>query len=76
MTSNEVKRMDIVIRLREGRTDGSDLRWTPSPEHLEAADEIERLRFLLKDADKVVIWEHTAARQGFQEEIEAALGIQ
>lgn len=35
----------------------------------------ERLRDLLRDADKVVIWEHTPARAGFQEEIEDALGI-
>jgi hypothetical protein len=37
--------------------------------------EIERLRALLQHADDVVIWEHTPARAGFQEEIEAALGI-
>lgn len=39
------------------------------------AAEIEQLRALLKHADDVVIWEHTPARSGFQEEIEAALGI-
>lgn len=37
--------------------------------------EIERLRALLRHADDVVIWEHTTARSGFQEEIESALGI-
>lgn len=37
--------------------------------------EIGRLRALLKHADDVVIWEHTPARAGFQEEIEAELGI-
>lgn len=42
----------------------------------EGATEIERLRSLLRDADDVVIWEHTKARAGFQEEIEAALGIE
>lgn len=31
------------------------------------------LESLLRDADKVVIWERTAARHGFQKEIEAAL---
>lgn len=41
----------------------------------EARAEIERLLALLKHADDVVIWEHTPARSGFQEEIEAALGI-
>lgn len=40
-----------------------------------AADEISRLKELLKHADDVVIWEHTPARPGFQEEIEEALGI-
>ena len=38
-------------------------------------EEKERLLALLKHADAVVIWEHTPARSGFQEEIEAALGI-
>jgi hypothetical protein len=37
--------------------------------------ERERLRELLAHADKVVIWEHTPARSGFQEEIEEVLGI-
>lgn len=41
----------------------------------EAGREIKVLRSLLKHADDVVIWEHTPARAGFQEEIEAALGI-
>lgn len=35
---------DLVKRLREGRTDGSDLRWTVTDIHVEAAAEIERLR--------------------------------
>jgi hypothetical protein len=49
---------------------------------MSAADKIESdakviaaLRKLLKHADDVVIWEHTPARSGFQEEIEEALGI-
>lgn len=37
--------------------------------------ENEKLRALLSHADDVVIWEHTSARYGFQEEIEEALGI-
>lgn len=36
--------IDIVRRLREGRTEGTDLRWQPSDIHREAAAEIERLR--------------------------------
>lgn len=36
--------MDIVQRLREGRTDNEDQRWTVTAEHLAAADEIARLR--------------------------------
>jgi hypothetical protein len=39
-------------------------------------EEADKLRDLLRDADKVVMWELTPARRGFQEEIEAALGIQ
>ena len=35
---------DIVQRLREGRTNGSNLLWGVSDIHREAADEIERLR--------------------------------
>jgi hypothetical protein len=34
---------------------------------------IAELERLLRDADAVVMWELTAARPGFQEEIEAAL---
>jgi hypothetical protein len=41
------KRFDIVIRLREGRTDGTDLRWDVTDVHREAADEIVRLRAAL-----------------------------
>lgn len=35
---------DLVVRLREGRTNGTMLCWTVGHIHLEAADEIERLR--------------------------------
>jgi len=39
-----------------------------------AADEIEKLRDLLRRADKVVIWEgERHLGRGFQEEVEAAL---
>jgi hypothetical protein len=41
---------DIVRRLREGRTDGTDLRWDVTDVHREAADEIERLHAALKVA--------------------------
>lgn len=41
----------------------------------EGRDEIAVLKELLHHADEKVIWEHTQARSGFQEEIEAALGI-
>jgi hypothetical protein len=46
-------------------------------EALSAKDaEIERLRELLRRADGYVIWEHHPhVPTGFQEEIEAALGI-
>ena len=40
--------MDIVKRLREGRTEGTDLRWQVTDIHLEAADEIERLRAIVR----------------------------
>lgn len=42
--------IDIVKRLREGRTDGTGLRWMVTDEHREAADEIERLRKALSSA--------------------------
>lgn len=35
---------DIVNRLREGSTDGTELKWAVTEVHLEAADELERLR--------------------------------
>lgn len=35
---------DIVTRLRTGQTEGSYLRWHVTSVHVEAADEIERLR--------------------------------
>jgi multidrug resistance efflux pump len=35
---------DIVERLREGKTDGTHLRWMVTNIHLEAAAEVERLR--------------------------------
>lgn len=38
-----------------------------------AAAELEKLYELLRHADNVVMWEHTSARRGFQEEIEVAL---
>ena len=34
---------DLVTRLREGRTNGTGLRWVVADIHKEAADEIERL---------------------------------
>lgn len=46
---------------------------TPMVKRLRA--ENTKLRCLLKHADDVVIWEHTYARSGFQEEIEEVLGI-
>ena len=45
---------DLIERLREGRTTGTDLRWTVTPEHLEAAAEIERLRAKLASAKEVI----------------------
>ena len=38
-------------------------------------DEIEKLEELLRHADMMGAWEATHARDGFQEEIEKALGI-
>ena len=40
---------DIVQRLREGRTNGSNLLWSVTAIHREAADEIERLREALRE---------------------------
>ena len=47
MTSKS-KTTDLVKRLREGRTDGTSLRWAVTPIHTEAADEIERLRAVMR----------------------------
>ncbi len=57
-----------VIRLRR---DGLDCQVIMDGQQAE----IVRLCALLRHADDVVIWEHTLARAGFQEEIEDALGI-
>lgn len=43
---------DIVERLRTGRSDDSHFIWTVTPTHIEAADEITRLRELLSEAEK------------------------
>lgn len=45
---------DLVTRLREGRSNGSNLRWTVRSEHIEAADEIDRLRAVNADLLDVV----------------------
>lgn len=53
---------------------GSDVRQMLA--EIERKDaEIAKLHRLLRHADNVVIWEHTTARSGFQEEIEEVLGI-
>ena len=44
MTEERLQEIDIVTRLREGRSNGSNHRWTVTNIHREAADEIERLR--------------------------------
>lgn len=41
----------------------------------DAADEIERLRSLLKRIDDVTTWETTPLGRKFQDEVEGALGI-
>ena len=45
---------DIVKRLREGRTDGTDLRWSVTDVHLEAAAEIARLRAEVEQRDRMI----------------------
>jgi hypothetical protein len=49
--------MDIVKRLREGRTDDTDLRWQVTDIHREAADNIEQLR------ERIVWLEQNVARK-------------
>lgn len=41
----------------------------------EARQRIAKLEELLRHADAKVLWEQTAVRDGFQEEVEKALGI-
>ena len=45
---------DIVERLREGRTDGTALRWSVTDIHHEAASEIERLRLAFTELNAEV----------------------
>lgn len=40
---------DLVTRLREGRSNDSNLQWTVTSVHIEAADEIDRLRAVNAD---------------------------
>lgn len=62
----------LVERLQE---DGATLALEAAAALESDAKVIAALRELLRHADDVVIWEHTPARSGFQEEIEEALGI-
>lgn len=39
----------LTVRLREGRTNGTDLRWSVGPIHIEAADEIDRVNDINAD---------------------------
>lgn len=48
MAKKKLREWDIVVRLREGRSNGTDLRWTVTQVHREAADEIEQLRNRIK----------------------------
>lgn len=70
----DAPRVEIVTQLRSYQH-ATNVRGEVRQMAQRAADEIERLRALLRHADDVVIWEHTSARSGFQEEIEMALGI-
>jgi hypothetical protein len=69
LNSNTTQFSDLwFAELRETLTDTATA--------LEAAQrENAKLRELLKHADDVTMWEGGFARAGFQEEIEAALGI-
>lgn len=49
MSKHTPTHWDLVTRLREGRTNGSNLQWTVRSEHVEAADEIDRLRAVNAD---------------------------
>lgn len=58
---SDEQQYDLVTRLREGRTNGTALRWQVFAIHLEAADEIERLTAQLAEARQaeraaVVAW--------------------
>lgn len=61
---------DIVQRLRKGITDGSHLRWTVTPDHLEAADEIELLRIALLSQEREALG-YLKAVGSLQAEIES-----
>lgn len=51
MAKKKDKQFDLVTRLREGRTNGTDLRWRVTDTHIEAADEIERLRHIIRQLE-------------------------
>lgn len=60
---------DIVERLREGRTDGTALRWAVTDIHREAADEIERLRAEVERLKKRVSWQRDQTVRAYAEVI-------
>lgn len=66
---------DILNRLRGGKTDGSNHRWTVTPIHLEAADEIELLRIALlsQETEALGYLRAVGTLQRRVEELEAAL---
>jgi hypothetical protein len=70
--------VDIVERLRKLHEDSTPFTLNGEAVISQAADEIERLRDLLRRIDEVSVWEIGITRvdRGIQEEIEAALGIQ
>lgn len=74
--ADEIERQRTLLADRDGEINRL-LKYNQglSSNQTQMETEIERLRALLRHADDVVIWEHTSARSGFQEEIEMALGI-
>jgi hypothetical protein len=63
----------LVERLREGRTNGTALRWTVTPIHLEAAQAIAELRAQLAAKEAEIADMHQAAyNDGLASEIAAS----
>jgi protein tyrosine phosphatase len=69
--SDKKNQWPLVMRLREGRTNGSYLRWTPSKTHIEAADAIEALTAELREARMQMLSDAGQAAEAYEAQLRA-----